>query len=1194
MDDFDYDENKEQELEQLQQQNDTSMTERARNVKDKYDNAKDNIEKAKKFRQGARQGAKGVGKEAGKEATKGAAKGAGKEAAKGVAKEGAKAAGKEAAKTAGKVAAKEGAKAAAKGALAASGAATAGIGTAAAAAIEVADRLKQISKKMDKAIEEKTGINVKKTKKVVLLAFIMAPVLIFIMIISGTMYLASENTYEDLYGIIKKRQTRYAESGKPFKSVLLMTNAEVNEILTRDYLESGQSISDEDYTALDLSYKTYLKNIYGTEYDDFIPSDSVDPTSSYSEKIAIIEKYLKASRTNFNKIKWVTSSSNTLDIKKYDLTDNLEGPSIPGIAAALLNSTDNYLQMPDVAKYKFSPSATSDQMKSMYLDMVERYLQPWVVPYALNIASQNNAFGKSVLDDMFHPITVTLFELNRLTRTTVTYYYLATTVNVDYYTGSTTCISDGLGGVSCSTTYTYSYSDSFPSTTATTWTSSETAKYSVSLQTDSTGYIRADVKTGPAVDRDTRIYRHVPKLTYAETFYEVITGNYSVDPISEANVPVETSTNLDANGKEIIIDIWDEGLIDNGGTSKPYKVSYNGGETYPRKSTAQKEQIKLKYIGTNTVKPVVQGYSYADLDFGYSQIEKYYGLASTGGVIGSGSLTTIPAGGFAWPVPAILGSGVNIDTTIASPFGSRTHPITGVVSSFHPALDIGAMGIGSGGTDKDTSYGPDIVAAQKGIIHVKSDPNGYGPQYIVIDHQNGYSTLYGHLFSICVTNGQEVAQGQKIGVMGTKGSSTGVHLHFGIYQTGTVDALNNSLAIDPRKVFNNDGSSLGGVTGSTATTAPTTSGQTVIDQMCAKAIDMAENTRNITYTSPPANRDRDTIAELSLPNWYTDCSGYVSAMYKAYVGIDVGTWTGAMHDKAVAGYTENGWKAEFHDWNGDTSVLLPGDMLWRSTHVGLYVGNGKQVDNGGSPATGPNYKQASTTYTGYIRYTNPNVVTPTPGGTPTTPSITTKKISRVEWYLDFQTATNDLTGNGGGGGGGGPHGSSDLFSYLLLAEGGTNFLSPDGTKYRVHNDGAGIPTVGMGVAIKYNLAAFASFGIDGTTLNFGDYVDKTIVDSIAQIEVDSNLKYVTDLLANNNIVLEDYQITVLVSRTYNVGNVNGFPAAWRQYGLTQALYDNYLGKPITGQGVGVLAGLVKRRQVEWELFKTGVYPDSVY
>jgi murein DD-endopeptidase MepM/ murein hydrolase activator NlpD len=68
---------------------------------------------------------------------------------------------------------------------------------------------------------------------------------------------------------------------------------------------------------------------------------------------------------------------------------------------------------------------------------------------------------------------------------------------------------------------------------------------------------------------------------------------------------------------------------------------------------------------------------------------------------------------------------------------------------------------------------------------------GYG-YYVIIDHGNGFKTLYGHLLnnSMVVKAGQVVSQGQKLGNMGSTGRSTGTHLHFEIIgPNGKVDPL---------------------------------------------------------------------------------------------------------------------------------------------------------------------------------------------------------------------------------------------------------------------------------------------------------------------------------------------------------------------------------------------------------------------
>ncbi|CAM3625201.1 M23 family metallopeptidase [Aeromicrobium ponti] len=76
-----------------------------------------------------------------------------------------------------------------------------------------------------------------------------------------------------------------------------------------------------------------------------------------------------------------------------------------------------------------------------------------------------------------------------------------------------------------------------------------------------------------------------------------------------------------------------------------------------------------------------------------------------------------------------------------------------------------------------------IKAADNGVIVSAGWDGGYGNK-IVIDHKNGFRTVYAHLDSISVSAGQTVSKGSKIGVMGTTGDSTGVHLHFELYKNG--------------------------------------------------------------------------------------------------------------------------------------------------------------------------------------------------------------------------------------------------------------------------------------------------------------------------------------------------------------------------------------------------------------------------
>ncbi len=75
------------------------------------------------------------------------------------------------------------------------------------------------------------------------------------------------------------------------------------------------------------------------------------------------------------------------------------------------------------------------------------------------------------------------------------------------------------------------------------------------------------------------------------------------------------------------------------------------------------------------------------------------------------------------------------------------------------------------------------LAADGGTVIFAGWRSGYG-QTVIIDHGNGFSTLYGHFNQIYVNAGQAVSQGQPLGLMGATGRATGIHLHFEIRKNG--------------------------------------------------------------------------------------------------------------------------------------------------------------------------------------------------------------------------------------------------------------------------------------------------------------------------------------------------------------------------------------------------------------------------
>ena len=126
---------------------------------------------------------------------------------------------------------------------------------------------------------------------------------------------------------------------------------------------------------------------------------------------------------------------------------------------------------------------------------------------------------------------------------------------------------------------------------------------------------------------------------------------------------------------------------------------------------------------------------------------------------------------YLWPLPGYY--------RLSSLFGYRIHPITGEAHS-HTGIDIPAPG------------NTPILACKSGQVVTSAYHYSYG-NYVVIDHGNGNSTLYAHMSSRAVSEGDMVTQGQIIGYVGTTGSSTGNHLH--------LEVRDNYTRVDPESKF---------------------------------------------------------------------------------------------------------------------------------------------------------------------------------------------------------------------------------------------------------------------------------------------------------------------------------------------------------------------------------------------------------
>lgn len=222
------------------------------------------------------------------------------------------------------------------------------------------------------------------------------------------------------------------------------------------------------------------------------------------------------------------------------------------------------------------------------------------------------------------------------------------------------------------------------------------------------------------------------------------------------------------------------GEVENAGISAPQYAKIKtaaSGVTYEK----GKKNAKIAAVGAAVSQNTASYEQYAAVmhALGYKKIDGYY---TSGGKLpedkkGDTGISVNRATGFSNPTKVS-------DAVITSDYGIRSAPTTnkGKGSKQHDGIDIGGSVNGQAA---------DSIGGGK-VTEVGYDENGYG-NYVVVDHGNGYTSLYGHLQKATVKQGDTVSAGQQVGVIGSTGKSSGPHLHLRVHKNGQ--------SIDPRTVI---------------------------------------------------------------------------------------------------------------------------------------------------------------------------------------------------------------------------------------------------------------------------------------------------------------------------------------------------------------------------------------------------------
>ena len=181
-------------------------------------------------------------------------------------------------------------------------------------------------------------------------------------------------------------------------------------------------------------------------------------------------------------------------------------------------------------------------------------------------------------------------------------------------------------------------------------------------------------------------------------------------------------------------------------------------EALSTRQTAEQQLVALQASDQQQLAEMEQATKELNAQIAQLQAQEAAALAAGGG-----------NGHFAWPETGPITQGFG-----CTPYPFEPYDPNCSTRHFHSGIDIAAP------------CGNNITAADSGIAHTYYSGYGYG-NHIIIVHGNGWESVYGHMASFVISDGQIVKRGQLLGYEGSTGNSTGCHLHF------EVDLNNNPL-----------------------------------------------------------------------------------------------------------------------------------------------------------------------------------------------------------------------------------------------------------------------------------------------------------------------------------------------------------------------------------------------------------------